>query len=91
MSFCRKLHSFQGDKLFSSSLNVNNALQNIKVFFLLRLMMFKSDMCPRFAMEVEGVYYIAQVKKKEKAWRMYQEAVQKNQTAGHIDVEVRLD
>ena len=54
-------------------------------------MMFISDMCPRFAMEVEGVYYIAQVKKKEKAWRMYQEAVQKNQTAGHIDVEVRLD
>lgn len=42
-------------------------------------------------MEVEGVYYIAQVKKKEKAWRMYQEAVQKNQTAGHIDVEVRMD
>ena len=46
--------------------------------------------CPgRFAMEVEGVYYIAQVKQKKQAWKMYKEAVERNQTAGHIDVEVR--
>ena len=43
----------------------------------------------RFAMEVEGVYYIAQVKQKKQAWKMYKEAVERNQTAGHIDVEVR--
>ena len=41
-------------------------------------------------MEVEGIYYIAQVKQKEQAWRMYKEAVHRNQTAGHIDVEVRV-
>ena len=41
-------------------------------------------------MEVEGIYYIGQVKQKEQAWRMYKEAVQRNQTAGHIDVEVRM-
>ena len=40
-------------------------------------------------MEVEGVYYIAQVKQKKQAWKMYKEAVERNQTAGHIDVEVR--
>ena len=45
----------------------------------------------RFAMEVEGVYYIAQVKQKKQAWKMYKEAVERNQTAGHIDVEVEVE
>ena len=40
-------------------------------------------------MEVDGIYYIAQVKQKEKAWKMYKEAVHNNQTAGHVDVEAR--
>ena len=40
-------------------------------------------------MEVDGIFYIAQVKQKEKAWRMYKEAVNNNQTAGHVDVEAR--
>ena len=32
----------------------------------------------RFAMEVDGIFYIAQVKQKEKAWRMYKEARARN-------------
>ena len=43
----------------------------------------------RFAMEVDGSFYIAQVKQKEKAWRMYKEARARNQTAGLVDVEAR--
>ena len=43
----------------------------------------------RFAMEVDGIFYIAQVKQKEKAWRMYKEARARNQTAGLVDVEAR--
>lgn len=43
----------------------------------------------RFAMEVDGIYYLAQVKQKEKAWKMYKDAVDNNQTAGHVDVEAR--
>ena len=45
--------------------------------------------CFRFAMEVDGIFYIAQVKQKEKAWQMYKEALSNNQTAGHVDVEAR--
>ena len=43
----------------------------------------------RFAMEVDGIFYIAQVRQKEKAWRMYKEARARNQTAGLVDVEAR--
>ena len=40
-------------------------------------------------MEVDGIFYIAQVRQKEKAWRMYKEARDRNQTAGLVDVEAR--
>ena len=40
-------------------------------------------------MEVDGIFYIAQVRQKEKAWRMYKEARARNQTAGLVDVEAR--
>ena len=40
-------------------------------------------------MEVDGIFYIAKVKQKEKAWRMYKEARARNQTAGLVDVEAR--
>ena len=43
----------------------------------------------RFAMEVDGIFYIAKVKQKEKAWRMYKEARARNQTAGLVDAEAR--
>ena len=47
-------------------------------------------LCSRFAMEVDGIFYIAQVKQKQQAWRLYQEAIANNQTAGHVDsVEAR--
>ena len=40
-------------------------------------------------MEVDGIFYIAQVRQKEKAWRMYKEARARNQTTGLVDVEAR--
>ena len=40
-------------------------------------------------MEDDGIFYIAQVRQKEKAWRMYKEARTRNQTAGLVDVEAR--
>ena len=40
-------------------------------------------------MEVDGIFYIAQVKQKEKAWRMHKDAWARNQTAGLGDVEPR--
>ena len=40
-------------------------------------------------MEVDGIFYIAQVRQKEKAWRMYKEARARNQTAGLVDVKAR--
>merc|ERR1719474_758148 len=43
----------------------------------------------RFAMEIDGVYYVAQVKEKEEAWKQYKEAVEKGSTAGHVGVEAR--
>ena len=33
-------------------------------------------------MEIDGVYYVAQVKEKEEAWKQYKEAVEKGSTAG---------
>eukprot|EP00092_Neocalanus_flemingeri_P002183 GFUD01002323.1.p1 GENE.GFUD01002323.1~~GFUD01002323.1.p1 ORF type:complete len:676 (-),score=217.81 GFUD01002323.1:157-2109(-) len=43
----------------------------------------------RFAMEIDGVYYIAEVKEKEEAWKKYKEAVEKGSAAGHVGVEAR--
>ena len=33
-------------------------------------------------MEIDGVYYIAEVKEKEEAWKKYKEAVERGSTAG---------
>ena len=60
-----------------------------KVDYVSDTMMYKIASCCRFAMEVDGIFYIAQVKQKEKAWRMYKEALSNNQTAGLVDVEAR--
>ena len=91
MLFCLKLHSFQGLLNFSHFYSVNKLLSascDICLFSITDSGALYYSL--RFAMEVEGIYYIGQVKQKEQAWRMYKEAVQRNQTAGHIDVEVRI-
>ena len=33
-------------------------------------------------MEIDGVYYIAEVKEKEEAWKKYKEAVERGSAAG---------
>ena len=33
-------------------------------------------------MEIDGVYYIAEVKEKEDAWKKYKEALERGSTAG---------
>ena len=38
---------------------------------------------------MEGVLYVAVVREKEAAWREYKQALQKDRTAGHVDVEAR--
>jgi len=43
----------------------------------------------RFAMEIDGVYYIAEVKEKAEAWKQYKDAVEKGSAAGHVGVEAR--
>jgi len=43
----------------------------------------------RFAMEIDGVFYIAEVREKEEAWKKYKEAVKKGSAAGHVGVEAR--
>ena len=40
----------------------------------------------RFAMEVAGVYYVAEVKEKEEAWNKYRAAVETGVTAGASSV-----
>ena len=40
----------------------------------------------RFAMEVAGVYYVAEVKEKEEAWNKYRAAVDTGVTAGDSSV-----
>ena len=40
-------------------------------------------------LQVEGVLYVAVVREKEAAWREYKQALQKDRTAGHVDVEAR--
>ena len=37
-------------------------------------------------MEIDGVYYVAQVKEKEDAWKQYKEAVEKGSTAGEESI-----
>jgi hypothetical protein len=36
----------------------------------------------RFAMEIDEVYYIAEVKEKEEAWKKYKAAVERGSAAG---------
>ena len=33
-------------------------------------------------MEIEGIFYVAEVREKEEAWRKYKDAVEKGKTAG---------
>ena len=41
----------------------------------------------RFAMEIDGVYYIAEVKEKAEAWKKYKEAVERGSAAGMLKSE----
>jgi len=43
----------------------------------------------RFAMEIEGIFYVAEVREKEEAWRKYKDAVEEGKTAGHVGVTAR--
>jgi len=49
----------------------------------------ESAFISRFAMEIEGIFYVAEVKEKEDAWRKYKEAVKEGKTAGHVEVTAR--
>ena len=39
-------------------------------------------------MEIDGVYYVAQVKEKEEARKQYKEAVEKGSTAGDENTKI---
>ena len=38
-------------------------------------------------MEIDGEYYVAQVKEKEEAWKQYKKAVEKGSTAGEGNIK----
>jgi len=43
----------------------------------------------RFAIELGGQLFVAEVREKENAWREYQEAVSQGKTAGHVGISAR--
>ena len=42
----------------------------------------------RFAMEIEGIFYVAEVREKEEAWKKYKDAVEAGKTAGELSTTV---
>eukprot|EP00095_Tigriopus_kingsejongensis_P007343 maker-scaffold589_size129586-snap-gene-0.49 protein:Tk07343 transcript:maker-scaffold589_size129586-snap-gene-0.49-mRNA-1 annotation:"inter-alpha-trypsin inhibitor heavy chain h4-like" len=67
---------------------VRNSEEEAREVFL-SVILPETAFISRFAIEVGGQLFVAFVKEKTQAWREYQEAVSKGQTAGHVGISAR--